>query len=134
MAEITPAMIAHYGQNAAIAAAFGTRIFGNRIPDVPGGTAWSYPYARIREISSTNRYSHSGNCGRTALVQIDVYDDDEAGADANAELLRAALDGYKGQMGAVSVGMAQARRRDANWNPEVRNYWRIVEVEILTND
>lgn len=134
MAEIIPALIAHLGQDTAIYAAFGRRIFGNRIPDVPSGTAQPYPYARMREISNTNRYTHNGYGGRATTVQIDVYDDDEAGANANSELLRAALDGWKGQMGAVGVGMMKAHRPNTNWNPEGRNYWRVVEVEILTND
>ena len=134
MAEIIPALILYYMNSTAIKTAFGNRIWGNKIPDLPGGGAQPYPYARMREISNAQNYSHGGYAGRRSLVQIDVYDADETNANTNSELLRAALDGYKGMIGGVDAGMVKARRGTGSWDPTVRNYWRILEVEVMTND
>jgi hypothetical protein len=135
MTEIIPALIKHCGNDATITAAFGARIFGNLIPDLPGGGAQPYPYARMQEIATSNRYTHQGNSGRVVLVQIDVYDDDESGANANAELIRNLFDGYKGMIGGtVNAGMVKARRVSGTWNETARNFWRILEVQVSTND
>lgn len=63
-----------------------------------------------------------------------MYDDDEAGANTNSELLRSILDGYKGMIGDVDAGMVKASLGPQSWDATIRNYWRIVELEIMTND
>lgn len=134
MIEIIPAIIKHCANNPTITAAFGSRIFGNTIPDLPGGGPQPFPNARMREIATGNIYAHTGNTGRTVLVQIDVFDDDEAGANANSEIIRAAFDGYRGMIGTVNAGMVKARRVSGDWQGEERSYIRILELEISTND
>jgi len=134
MTEIIPAMIAHCMNNSAVKAAFGTRIYGNKINDVPGGGAQPFPYARMREIAPDQKYTHQGYAGRTVLVQVDVFDDDESGANTNSELIRFLFDAYKGMIGTVNAGMVKARRINQEWQPEDRNFIRIVEVEVSTND
>jgi hypothetical protein len=135
MAEIVPAVIKHCANNAAITAAFGARIWGNKIPDLPGGGAHPFPYARMREISNAPKYTHQGRAGRGVLVQVDIYDANEINANTNAALIESVFDGYKGVMGAtVDAGMIMVKSGTGSWNPETRSYWRIVELEILTND
>lgn len=135
MAEIIPALIAHCMNSATIKAAFSTRIYGNKIADIPSGASQAFPYARMREITTGNQYSHNGNSGRIVLVQVDVFDDDESGANANSELIRAAFDGYKGVIGStINAGMVKARRVSQEWMSEDRNFQRILEIEVMTND
>lgn len=134
MTEIIPAIILHCANNPTITAAFGYRIFGNTIPDLPGGGPQPFPYVRMREIATGNKYSHNGNSGRVVLVQMDVFDDDEIGANTNSEIIRAAFDGYKGMISTVNAGMVKARRVSGDWQGDDRSYIRILELEISTND
>lgn len=134
MAELKQAMIAHLMADAAVFAAFANRVWADRIPDLPGGGPQPYPYARLRVITSPQKYSHQGESGRTPLAQIDVFDDDIASGDANAELIRRSLSGFKGQMGSVNVGRCFVDGPSGTWDETVRNYRRILEVSIGTND
>lgn len=134
MGELKTGIIAHLTNDANVYAVFGNRIWADRIPDFPGGGSQPYPYARLRVITSPQSYSHQGESGRTPLVQIDVYDDDIAGGDANAELIRVSLSGFKGQMGSVNVGRCFVDGPSGTWDETTRNYRRILEVSIGTND
>lgn len=134
MAELKQAMIAHLMADAAVFAAFANRVWADRIPDLPGGGPQPYPYARLRVITSPQKYSHQGESGRTPLVQIDVYDDDVAGGDVNSELIRKSFSGFKGQMGDVNVGHSFVNGPSGTWNETTRNYWRVLEVSFGTND
>ena len=108
--------------------------FANRItPDtLPSGQ--TYPCARVLQVGTDQRYHFKGESGRKALIQIDVYDDDLLGADANAEIVRAAFSGYKGMIGSIDAGMVKARIVSGSWNEVARNFHRILEIEISTND
>jgi len=129
MIDPKSAVIAHCNNNAAVFAAFANRITPDKIPD-----GQAYPHARVRQIGQSQNYHTTGESQRGHLLQIDVYDDDLAGANTNAEILRAAFSGYMGVMGSMSTGRVKARIVQTNWNETARNYWRIVEVEIPTND
>jgi len=109
-------------------AAFANRITPDHIPDNQ-----AYPHARILQIGTDQRYHFKGENGRKCLIQIDVYDDDLVGADANAEIIRLAFSGYKGQMGTIDAGMVKAHIVSGEWNVEARNFHRIIELEISTN-
>jgi hypothetical protein len=134
MAEVVSNLIAFSMTDAAISTAFGHRIWGNKIPDLPGGGAQPYPYARMRDISDAHNYAHGGPTGRKAMVQVDIYDDDEATAKTNARLFVDLLDGYKGVMSNLTAGMVKAHRGPGTWDGSNRQYWQIVEVEVMTND
>ena len=129
MIDPKAAAIAHCKASAEVYAAFANRITPDRIPD-----GQAYPHARIRQIGQTQGYHTTGESQRGHLLQIDMYDDDLTGANANAEILRAAFSGYMGVMGSMSTGRVKARIVSTNWNETARNYWRIIEVEIPTND
>lgn len=128
MAEIKTAVVAHCNQNAAIFAAFGNRITPDKIPDKQ-----VLPHACVRQIGNDQRYHLKGEAGRKALIQIDVFDSSLTGADSNAELLRAAFSGFRGQMGAIDAGMVKANIT-GRWDEEARNFRRLIELEISTND
>ena len=112
-----------------ILTAFANRITPDTIPD-----GQTYPHARVRQIGSTQGYHTQGESQRGHLLQIDVYDDDLAGANANAEIIRAAFSGYMGMMGNMLTGRVKAKIVLSNWNETARNFWRVIEVEIPTND
>jgi len=115
--------------DSAVFAAFANRITADKLPDIV-----TYPCARVWVVVNPQSYQLAGENGRAVLAQIDVYDDDIAGADANVELIRSSLSGFQGQMGNVNVGRAFVRNVAGVWNAEAKNYHRILEVEIGTND
>lgn len=127
--DIKPACIALCNATSAVLAAFGNRIHPDTLPEIV-----TYPCARILQIGTDQRYHLQGESGRKIMAQIDVYDDDLAGADANAEIMRNAFSGYKGQMGNVNAGMVKARIVSGSWNAEARNYHRIIEVLVSTSN
>jgi len=128
-AIIETSIVSFCNATGTILAAFGHRITPNTIPD-----GQTYPHARFRVIGTDQRYHTTGEGGRKYLVQFDVYDDDEAGAQANAEIVRSAFSARQGTMGAVTTGQVKARLVTTNRNPDANNFWRIVEIEIPTND
>jgi hypothetical protein len=134
MAEIKQALITHLNNDPNVSAAYSNRIWADRVPDLPGGGPQPYPYALIRVIASQQSYSHQGEVGRTPLTQIDVFDDDISSGDTNAEIIRKSLSGFKGQMGNVYVGRCFVNGPSGTWDGTVRNYRRILEVSIGTND
>ena len=129
MAEIKTAIISHLNNTPAVFAAFGNRITSERVPDKQ-----TYPYAVLWTVTAPKKYNHQGESGRTPMIQIDVFDDDAAGADANALLIDNALSGYKGMLGSLNAGYVFVNRGPDMWNPDERNYRRILEVAIGTND
>lgn len=129
MAEIKTAVITHCNQNAGIFTAFANRITPDKVPDKQ-----PVPYAYVIQIGNDQRYHQKGTGGRKALIQINMFDSTLAGADANAELIRAAFAGYRGQMGAVDAGLVKAQILSGKWDEEARNYRRLIELEISTND
>lgn len=130
MAEVKVAIIKHLMNTPAVFAAFGNRIKSEFIKE----DNIAYPYAVLWVVTSPNQYGHQGQSGRKPFVQIDVFDDDETGADANALLIENALSGYRGAMGSLTAGHVFVNRGPDMWNPTERNYRRIIEVTIGTND
>lgn len=133
MAEVKTSMIKHLMNTPAVFAAFANRIWADRIPDVPGGGAQPYPHARLFVVAAPRDYHYQGEGARQPLVQIDVFDDDVAGADTNADLIRAALSGFRGQMGSMNVGFVFVNAGPGTWDETTRNYRRILEARLATN-
>jgi hypothetical protein len=123
------AVIAHCVATGTVLTAFANRITPDTIPD-----GQAYPHARVRQIGQWQDYHTTGESQRGHLLQIDVYDDDLIGANANAEIIRAAFSGYMGMMGNMLTGRVQARITLSNWNETARNFWRVIEVTIPTNN
>jgi hypothetical protein len=123
------ALISFCNVTETIVAAFAHRITPDIIPDKQ-----PYPFARIKLIGSEQAYHANGEGYRKHLLQIDVYDPDQTSANSSAEVLRKALSGYVGTMGDMQTGRVKARIVQSNWNTTSRDFWRIIEVEIPTND
>lgn len=135
MAEIKQAVIAHLVNDAAVFAVFANRIWADRIPDNPEGGPQTYPYARIWLVTSPQQYTHQGEGGRTPLTQIDIFDDDQARSDTATEIIRASLSGFSGLLGnGLSAGRTFVSMGPGGWNEEARNFRRILEVSIGTNN
>lgn len=131
MAEVKTAVIAFCKADSEILAMMGNRIHVDKIPDLE-----PYPHAELSLIANpTTAYHTKGRSGRIALVQVDLYGEDQATADSAANLLETKFDGYKGMMGAnLYAGMTKARIITSTYNEETRKYKRILELEIRTND
>jgi hypothetical protein len=129
VAEVKQAVIRHLMNTPVVVTAFANRITADKIPDNQ-----TYPHARVWVVTSPQGYHHQGESGRQPLVQIDVFDDDVAGADTYTELIRSALSGYRGMMGSLNAGAVFVNPVSGMWNEETRSYRRILEVRVLTND
>ena len=130
MAEVKTAIVKHLMNNALVKAAFGNRITVEKIPDNQ-----TYPCAVLWTVTAPRSYTYQGPAGRMPLIQIDVFDDDQAGADANSLLIENTLSGYRGMLGSdLNAGFVSVNRGPDMWNPDERNYRRILEVTVRTND
>lgn len=75
------------------------RIYPHKAPQ--GGTV---PYITYQVVSEPHEHNMAGAAGlTTARVQFDCVDDDDVGAAAVGEALRAAMQGYRGAMGSSAV-------------------------------
>lgn len=115
-------------QNAAVTTQIGSRFFINWIPEIQGGM--TYPCVRAQTITDPFARTHGGTYGGRALVQLDVFDNDEATCNIAADALTSWLDNYRGGMGAYNVTV-QIKNRMGGWEEESRLFRRILEVEIL---
>jgi hypothetical protein len=130
MASVITAIIKHLMNNPDVKTAFGNRITAEKVPD-----GQSYPYAVLWMVTAPRSYTHQGAAARMPMVQLDVFDDDQAGADANSLLIENALSGYRGMLGSeISTGLVSVNRGPDMWNSDERNYRRILEVTVRTND
>ncbi|MFA5379175.1 MAG: hypothetical protein WC455_25695 [Dehalococcoidia bacterium] len=136
MDSVVKGIIKHLMNNADVYAAFANRITAEKIPDVKiPENPIKYPCAVLWVVTAPRSYTHQGPAGRVPIVQIDVFDDDQAGADANSLLIENTLSGYRGMLGSeVNAGFVSVNRGPDMWNPDERNYRRILEVTVRTND
>lgn len=112
-------------QNAAVVAQIGTRFYVDHIQDNV-----TYPCVRAQTITDPLSRTHSGTYGGRALVQLDVYDDDQINCNAAADALTAWLDNYNGAMGSYVVTI-QIKSRQSGWEADSRLFRRLLEAEIL---
>lgn len=112
-------------QNAAVVAQIGSRFHIDHIPDTA-----TYPLVLAQIIADPFSRTHSGTIGGRALVQLDVYDNDQTNCNAAGDALIAWLDNYNGAMGNYNVTI-QVKSRVGNWDVDSRLYRRLLEVEIL---
>lgn len=111
--------------NAGIVAQINNRYHIDRIPDTA-----TYPLVRSQLIADPFQRTHSGTFGGRALVQLDVYDDDQTNCTAAADAIVAWLDNYNGAMSGYHVTI-QVRNRQGFWEPDSRLFRRLLELEIL---
>jgi hypothetical protein len=129
MADIETSARTFLRQNAAVLAAFGERIYIDKVPDKIGDNT-VYPFAKISTVLDPPTYTQDGESTRLTLLQIDVYDKEVLDCKTNSELIRAAFTGYRGLMGEIEVGRVFVRNFSGNWQPDARHVRRINEIEI----
>lgn len=132
--EVIPQLLVFVGANPQIVEGCAQRIWGEKVPDKPGGGAWEYPQARFRDVTTDNQYHMKGLSARIVSIQIEVYDDQQGRADEITELFRDLFDTYNGMAGTLNIGRSTARVITREWNEERRCYWRVIAVEVKTND
>lgn len=115
-------------QNPAVVALIGNRYFIDHIPEVSGGMV--YPCVRSVTVSDPPANTHAGSIGGNALIQLDVYDDDQINCNAAADALFAWLNNYHGGMGSYNVTI-QVKNKPSGWETDSRLFHRMIEVEIL---
>jgi hypothetical protein len=130
MADIETSLKSLTLQNTAVATAVGQRYYLDRIPDSTPSAPISYPLIKAQTISDTGYRTQSGTFGGTALIQLDVWDDDKPTCNQTAETLRAWLDNYKGGMGDLDVTI-QIRNMPSSPDSDTKLFRRILEAQIL---
>lgn len=128
MAEIKTAVIAILNQTPSVFALFGNRIWADKLEDSP-----TYPCGRVWLVANDDIHTLTHKSHSNALVQLDLYDDDILGADAGADAVVKALDGWKGSSNGVDIKIIFAALKRGLYNEVVRKYQRIIELEISAN-
>lgn len=109
-----------------IAALVGDRVYPRRLPQTA-----DFPVIVYRRISTAGDLAHTGPSGiLTPRIQLDVWAEDPDTADAVAEVLRRELDGYRGQMGDVPVGMVRIVNDVDDDQPNTGLFRRVLDAEI----
>ena len=123
--DIETALKALTLQNTAVAAAFGQRYYIDRIPDNV-----TYPVIRAITVADPPLDSHANNYGGQAIIQLDIWDNDKAGCNTNAALVRDWLHRYNGLFGG---GTATIKINNAPSvpDPDTHLFRKILEAQIL---
>jgi hypothetical protein len=125
MADLETSLRSLTLQNPAVSTAIAQRYYIDRIPDGVG-----YPLIKAQTISDVGYRTQSGTFGGTALIQLDVWDDDKPTCNQTAETLRSWLDNYKGGMGDLDVTI-QIRNMPSSPDSDTKLFRRILEAQIL---
>ncbi|MEW6223194.1 MAG: DUF3168 domain-containing protein [Chloroflexota bacterium] len=106
--------------------AAGDRIYPRRMPREP-----VFPLVLYRRIDTARGLSHTGPDGLASpRIQLDVWAEDPDQADAVADELRVLLNGYRGAMGDVPVGLSRVVADLDDDEPNTGLYRRILDAEI----
>lgn len=125
MADMETALRALVLQNAAIVAVFGQRYYIDRIPDNV-----TYPLMRAQTVNDAEQDTHENIWGTKAMIQLDIWDDDKAGCNTSAALVRNWLHRYHGGF-ATGNAIIKVRNAPSVPDPETKMFRRILEVSIL---
>lgn len=111
-----------------VAALVTARIYPLRLPQVP-----TFPAIVYQTVSTVVLDHNHGGAGRLlrSRVQFTCWAASHAGADALADALRSALDGYAGTMTITVVEYSLLQSERADWDAESEDYRRIQDYYIL---
>ena len=114
--------------NGGVAALVAARIYPLRLPQVP-----TFPAIVYQNISTVVLDHNHGGAGRLlrARLSFSCWAGSHAGADALADALRTALDGYSGTMTSTVVEYSLMQSERADWDAETEDYRRIQDYYIL---
>lgn len=133
MAEILPLMRTYLVAQAGVKAVFGSSLVRIYVDRIDESITVSYPFAIIRDITGGPAYAHSTVMPGFASVQVDVYSDAQGTADSGRAAIEAELSGYKGAMGAITVGSSFITNKRGDYDPDSRTYRRSLDVDIGQN-
>ena len=92
-------LVAHLTADAGVSALIGSRLYAEQMPQNP-----TYPAVVYSRVSTTQGDLLNGADTLTAVrIQFDAYAVDYAGVKALATAFRAALNGFRGDLGGVAV-------------------------------
>jgi hypothetical protein len=116
--------------NAPAFAAIGARVYAGVLPQQP-----TYPACVVQAAGTTPYDTKSGVSTVDAIrMQVDVYADTLTAADAAAELIRTAIDRYRGDVtaGALTWSIDGIRFLDAQhlWEDDPRVYRALYEYQV----
>ena len=98
--RIRQAVIAHLKGNAGVQAILGQRIYSVKLPD----NLTNWPAATIQRVSTVRHHTKLGPAGLTdSRMQVSIFGPDFLAVTQAADAVRAALDGFRGDMGGVAV-------------------------------
>ena len=123
--DIETALKALTLQHPDVAAAFGQRYYIDHAPDNV-----TYPIIRALTVSDNALDTHTNTYGGQALIQLDIWDDDKAGCNVAAQLVRSWLHCYKGAFGG-GVATIKIRNAPSVPDPDTKLFRRILEADIL---
>ena len=112
-----------------IVAEIGARFYIDHVPDNA-----DLPFVKLSLVDDDQLYSHDGESGHIPLYQMEVYAEAKSECNALSVLLFARFVGHSGVMGDVTVGYIFPRIVRGEFAPDSRNYRRILELRIGTND
>jgi hypothetical protein len=125
--SIETALFGYLSTYAGLTALVGTRVYPLNLPPKPTLPAVTYQKvsgARIRTMGNTN-------LGGRPRFQLTAWADTYAGAKDVAAQLQAALEGYNGVMGGVTVRMAEQGNELDDRDPETGRYLTILDFTII---
>ena len=125
MENITKNLVAFLLADTGIAAAFGTRIHVNFVPD---GT--TYPYALIRRVAESSLHTITERYGSEAIIQIDVFDDHLEDCITNADLIEAELAGHSGAVDDIDACLIFTTNISDAWMTDTRAFRCIIQADI----
>jgi hypothetical protein len=123
--DIETALKALTLQNATVTAAFGQRYYIDHLPD-----GITYPAIRALTVADPQIDTHTSNIGGRATIQLDIWDDDKAGCNVNADKVRQWLHRYNGAFGSGNATI-KIRNAPSVPDPDTHLFRRILEVDIL---
>jgi len=98
--RIRQAVIAHLKGNAVVQAILGQRIYSLKLPD----NLANWPAATIQRVSTVRHHSKLGPAGIVdSRMQISIFGPKFEAVTQAADAVRAALDGFRGDMNGVAV-------------------------------
>jgi len=116
------------GGHAGLSALIGTRCYPRIPEDFP-----TMPFLRWRQVSANNTYvrTRDGATDRAKYrVQFDCYAATQLAADALADQVVAAWDGYKGDGTGCTLGQSWMMNRSESYNVSLNKHRVIVDVQI----
>lgn len=99
--------------NSGLTALIGDRLYRDRLPQ---GAA--YPAVVYQRISTTHAHHMTAASGLAeARIQFDSWATDAASAEAVAEKIRLALQGFRGDLGSTSVRTCHLENTESGYDP-----------------